>query len=236
MAAMSAATLRLALFTALSAALAMAGSLLSLPALLYVFKPLSTLLIIAHAWPRGRATPGLRRWVIAGLVFSLGGDVALMLGEGLFVVGLLCFLAAHLCYLWAFTRVQRLAAWPWAFVGYGLLAGAVLSQLWPGVPSALHGPVMAYVLCLAAMAAQAAVVWRGGRGAADAGARRRSAVLALGGLLFLVSDACLAINKFAGPLPLAALWVLLTYWSAQWCIASWLAPAQAGEAPPRSLR
>ncbi len=237
---MPAASLRLALFTALSAALAMAGSLLSLTVLLYVFKPLSTVLIIAHAWPRGRATPALRRWVIAGLLFSLGGDVALMLGEGLFIVGLLCFLAAHLCYLWAFTRVQRLAAWPWAFVGYGLLAGAVLSQLWPGVPAGLRAPVIAYVLCLAAMAAQAAVVWRGGRAdagmQADAGARRRGAVLALGGLLFLVSDACLAINKFAGPLPAAALWVLLTYWSAQWCIASWLTPAQAGELPPRSLR
>jgi uncharacterized membrane protein YhhN len=148
-------------------------------------------------------------------VFSLGGDVALMFGDSAFVIGLLSFLLAHLAYLWAFTRVQRLAAWPWVFVGYGLLAGLVLSQLWPGVPAGLRPPVIAYVLCLAAMAAQAAVVWRGSREATDAGARRRAAVLALGGLLFLFSDACLAINKFAGPLPLAALWVLVTYWSAQ---------------------
>lgn len=215
----------LAALTAISATLAIAGNLAALPGMVWLFKPLTTLLIIAHAWPRGQATPQLRRWVIAGLVFSLGGDVALMFGDSAFVIGLLSFLLAHLCYLWAFTRVQRLAAWLPAFVGYALLAGVVLSQLWPGVPAGLRPPVIAYVLCLAAMAAQAAVVWRGSRdGGADAAARRRAAVLGLGGLLFLISDACLAINKFAGPLPLAALWVLLTYWSAQWCIASWLAP------------
>ena len=33
-----------------------------------------------------------------------------------------------------------------------------------------------------------------------------------------------ATNKFAGPLPLASLWILSTYWAAQWCIASWLKP------------
>jgi len=46
----------------------------------------------------------------------------------------------------------------------------------------------------------------------------------LGGALFMTSDALLASNKFAGPLPLASLWILGTYWSAKWCIASWLKP------------
>jgi hypothetical protein len=32
----------------------------------------------------------------------------------------------------------------------------------------------------------------------------------------------LATNRFATPLPLANLWILATYWAAQWCIASWL--------------
>ena len=221
----------LAAFAALSAALAIAGNLTGPSWLIWLFKPLTTLIIIAHAWPRGQAAPLLRRWVIVGLVYSLGGDVALMFGDSTFVVGLLSFLLAHLAYLWAFTRVQRLAAWPWAFVGYGLLAGLVLSQLWPGVPAGLRPPVIAYVLCLAAMAAQAAVVWRGSRAdGADEGARRRGGVLALGGFLFLCSDALLATNKFAGPLPLASLWVLVTYWSAQWCIASWLAPQPSSRA------
>ena len=47
------------------------------------------------------------------------------------------------------------------------------------------------------------------------------------GALFLLSDALLATNKFAVPLPMASLWVLASYWTAQWCIASWLKPAAA---------
>jgi uncharacterized membrane protein YhhN len=52
----------------------------------------------------------------------------------------------------------------------------------------------------------------------------RGVLLALGGALFLASDALLAINKFAGPLPLAGLWILASYWLAQTFIASWLEP------------
>jgi len=202
----------------LCAALAIASApwALAMPLLNFIFKPLATLIVIAHAWPRSADVPVVRRWVLAGLVFSLGGDVALLWPQQGFLPGLVSFLLAHLAYLVAFTRVYRLAAWPMAFVAYALVAGFILWRLWPGVPAALQIPVVAYVLCLAAMAAQAAVLWRRG---AD-----RGALLALGGALFVASDALLATNKFAGPLPLASLWILGTYWSAQWCIASWLKP------------
>jgi uncharacterized membrane protein YhhN len=200
------------------AALAIASApwALAMPLLNFIFKPLATLIVIAHAWPRSADVPVVRRWVLAGLVFSLGGDVALLWPQQGFLPGLVSFLLAHLAYLVAFTRVHRLAAWPMAFVAYALVAGFILWRLWPGVPAGLQIPVVAYVLCLAAMAAQAAVLWRRG---AD-----RGALLALGGALFVASDALLATNKFAGPLPLASLWILGTYWSAQWCIASWLKP------------
>jgi uncharacterized membrane protein YhhN len=198
-------------------AIAAAPWALAQPALNFVFKPLTTLVVIAYALGRGRGgVPAVRRFVLAGLWLSLGGDVALMWPERGFLPGLVCFLLAHLAYLMAFTRVQRLAARPWVFAAYAAVAALVLSQLWSGVPPALRVPVVAYVLCLAAMAAQAGVLWRLGA--------ERGAVLALGGGLFLLSDALLATNKFAGPLPLATLWVLAPYWLAQWCIASWLAP------------
>jgi uncharacterized membrane protein YhhN len=204
-----------------SAVLAIAAApwALALPALNFVFKPLTTLIVIAYAAGRGRSgPPAVRRWILAGLVLSLGGDVALLWPDRGFLPGLVSFLLAHLAYLVAFTRVQRLAARPWVFAVYAVIAGVILGQLWPGVPGPLRIPVVAYVACLAAMAAQAAVLWRAGV--------ERGAVLALGGALFLSSDALLATNKFAGPLPLANLWVLASYWFAQWCIASWLAPAR----------
>lgn len=212
-----------------SALLAIAGApwALAQPALVYAFKPLTTVLIVAMAWGRGRTTPQARRWVLAGLGFSLSGDIALMWPQQGFLPGLVAFALAHGCYLVAFTRSVRFAARPLAFVAYALVAGGVLWQLWPSVPGALRSPVAIYVIALAAMAAQAAVVWRVARGTADEASARR---LALGGALFLCSDALLAVNKFASPLPAANLWILATYWAAQWLIASWLAPPSRSEA------
>lgn len=206
-----------------AALLTIAGNLMGLVPLVFVCKPLATLVIIGHAFTRGAAQPLQRRWVLAGLVLSLVGDVALLWPRQGFLPGLVSFLLAHLCYLWAFTRERRLAAWPWSFVAYAGIAAVILSQLWPGVPPALRVPVLAYVVCLAAMAAQAGVIGWFGRGTPRA---VPAAVLALGGLLFMSSDALLAINKFGAPLPLAPLWILATYWSAQWCIASWLPLAE----------
>lgn len=188
--------------------------------LAFVFKPLATVLIIVHAWPRGSQQPAERRWVIGGLLLSLVGDVALLWPREGFLPGLVSFLLAHLAYLVAFTRRVRLAA-RWApFAAYAVVAGGILALLWPGVPAALRLPVAAYVVCLASMAAQAAVVWRCAPG------DRSAAVLALGGALFVTSDALLAVNRFATPLPAASLWILSTYWLAQWCIASWLKSPQ----------
>lgn len=210
----------LAAGTAIAALLAIVSApwALGQPWLNVVFKPLATIGVIAYAWPRGADAPVLRRWLLAGLGLSLCGDVALLWPQQGFLPGLVSFLLAHLAYLAGFARVQRFAARGLPFVVYAVVAGAILWQLWPGVPAGLRAPVGVYVLALASMAAQAAVLWRCGA--------PRGAVLALGGALFVASDALLATNKFAGPLPGASLWILVTYWSAQWCIASFLAPAK----------
>ncbi|MCA0242570.1 MAG: lysoplasmalogenase [Proteobacteria bacterium] len=219
----------LALLASAALAIASAPWALDRPWLNVAFKPLATVLIIAYAWRRGRATPAARRWVLAGLLLSLAGDVALLWPQRGFLPGLVSFLLAHLAYLMAFTRVQPLAARRWPFAAYATLAAVVLAGLWPGVPAALRAPVLAYVACLAAMAAQAAVVWRAGAAPATDAAAAAGRRLALGGALFLLSDALLATNRFAAPLPLASLWILASYWAAQWCIASWLAPPASEE-------
>ena len=204
-------------------AIAAAPWALNLSVLAFVFKPLTTVLIILLAWPRGADAPAARRALRIGLTLSLLGDMALLWPQQGFLPGLVAFLLAHIAYIVAFTREHRFLGQPAALTGYALVAGAILALLWPSVPAELRVPVACYVLALSAMSAQTAVVGL----AAQGDDRRRGRLLMLGGALFMASDALLATHKFAFQLPAANLWILGTYWAAQWCIASWLNPAPA---------
>ena len=210
--------------TVASAMLAIANGTWALDhrALLFVFKPLTTLFIIAHAWRRGTDAPAARRYLLAGLWFSLIGDVALLWPRQGFVPGLVAFLIAHVLYIVAFTREHRFAAQPAALAAYALMAGTILAFLWDHIPPSLRIPVAGYVLALTAMAAQTAVLGL----LAQGDEVRRARGLMLGGALFMASDTVLAVNRFALPVPAAGLWILATYWGAQWLIASWLNPAR----------
>jgi uncharacterized membrane protein YhhN len=208
----TAALRRWALLIGIGASLAVAGALLpGWRPLHYVCKPLTTLLIVLLVWRAPDAQPAYRRAVLAGLLLSTLGDIWLMLPWDAFVAGLASFLLAHVAYLYAFTRHARLQPLRWPFAAYAVLSAAVLALLWPALPEALRVPVVVYVIALAAMAAQAAVV-------ALEQPSRSCIAGALGGLSFVVSDALLAIDRFHTPLPAAALWVLASYWIAQFLI------------------
>lgn len=198
---------------AISALLAILGAeVAGLHALHYLFKPLTTLLLAVMVWRMRSAEPVYRVAVLVGLLLSLLGDVFLMLPGDWFAFGLGSFLLAHLAYL----RALR-SRGPWfrplfPLIFYVLVAGAVLAFLWPHVPGALKAPVAVYVVALAAMATQAACVFHTSPDAATRAA-------AWGGLFFVISDAVLATDKFALPIPHVSVIVLLTYWVAQWGIA-----------------
>ncbi|MDT9000022.1 lysoplasmalogenase [Paucibacter sp. APW11] len=201
----------LTLISALLAIVALDG--LGLPREMgFIAKPLTTVLIILFAWPRGEDTPVMARRIRFGLLFSLGGDVFLLWPEQGFLPGLLSFLLAHLCYIAAFCVPTRLARPLWPLLMFAAIAVMVLLKLWPGIAGDLRAPVVIYVACLATMAAQAWAWWRSAMGTA---AEARARLAAWGGTLFMFSDALIAINKFAVPLPYAALLVLSSYWLAQ---------------------
>src|SRR5512147_2406717 len=69
----------------------------------YLFKPLTTTLLfgLAAALPPAHGS-AYRLAILVGLVFSLAGDVFLMLPRDRFLAGLASFLAAHLAYIAAF--------------------------------------------------------------------------------------------------------------------------------------
>jgi len=207
-------------------AIASAPWALDRPWLNVVFKPLATLCVIAWS-ALGRSDDDLvKRWIVLGLVFSLAGDVALLWPVQGFLVGLVAFLLGHVSYLVALTRRVRFLASPPAFGVWAIVAASVLAGLWAGVPAELRAPVLVYVCALAAMAAQATSVWLVRRGAPGAGRWR---TVAIGGALFVLSDAILARDKFVGGIPMPTLFNLSTYWLAQWFIAR----AAVGAPQPR---
>ena len=104
-------------------------------ALLFVAKPLTTVLLIVRAMgPRGHDEPRVRRWILAGLVLSLVGDVALLWPEQGFLPGLIAFLLAFGLHRGLLVRRARFGSRRAPFAAYAIVAGAVLMLLWPGVP------------------------------------------------------------------------------------------------------
>ena len=185
-------------------------------ALVYVAKPLATLLILglALAAPPG-VDPRVARWIVAGLVFSLAGDVLLMLPSDRFAAWLASFLAAHACYIAAFTAEAGFQPAPLVLAPLLVAVGLVYRKLAPGL-GAMRVPVIVYIGVIGVMAWQAlarcAVVPGSGPPLAAAGA-----------LLFATSDAVLALARFREPFPGSQAVVYGTYFTAQWLIALSLA-------------
>lgn len=178
----------------------------------YAFKPLATLLILALALSLSPARPDYQWAIAAGLLLSTAGDVFLMLPRDRFVAGLASFLLAHLCYLRAFSIEVPFGAGLLLWLPFFAAGGMVVALVWPGLKPALRGPVVVYVIVIAAMAGQATGRWYASGSAVALAA-------AVGAGLFVVSDAVLAIDRFRWPFRAARAVTLSTYWAAQLLIA-----------------
>lgn len=187
----------------------------------YITKPLATLLILLLAAKANPAvSPRYRKLVCAGMFLGLFGDVFLMLPGNYFVPGLVAFLLGHLCYVAALFPGSAWTARIVAFAAYLGIAAANLVFLLPKLPHALVVPVLAYIGVLMLMAALAAARAWALRDDIN-GFARPAKLAAIGAVLFVCSDSLLAWNKFgvAGGIPLAMVWILGTYYAAQWLIA-----------------
>lgn len=206
-----------------AAALAAASGALGITPVHVVFKPLALVILIGFAQMRMRAVGMSGHFALlltAGLVASLAGDVLLMWSQ-FFVPGLVCFLLAHLAYIALFASGIGLFPRRRTLIATLAVGGLMYAYLWSGgLPAGLRVPVGIYVVVIACMAAQAL-----GRAAVlgDPSARR----VAAGACLFMLSDALLATNRFVVPLPLASLWVLASYYAAQWFITAFVRPRHA---------
>jgi uncharacterized membrane protein YhhN len=182
------------------------------PALRYLFKPLTTVLILLLALLLpDPVAPWYRALIALGILFSLGGDVFLMLPRDAFVWGLASFLVAHLFYIAAYLSRAGFQA-NWLLLAPFVLYGAALLYLLLPHAGAVRIPVILYAVVLMAMGWQAAAVWWA--------LRDTAALLAMAGaLLFIASDSILALDKFRAPIAQRDLLIMSTYYGALLLIA-----------------
>jgi uncharacterized membrane protein YhhN len=167
-------------------------------------KPLVLVALVVAALFMGAAGSAVGWWLLAALVLSLAGDVALLSdSEPRFVVGLAGFLLAHLAYVVAFARAGMPRGWL-ALTGVLLVALLALTVGRRVVPAAtreggaaLGGACAAYMAVIGAMVVSA---WATGR-----------PLVALGATVFMVSDAILALDRFVRPRRFAKVAVMVTY-------------------------
>ena len=179
-----------------------------------VFKPLTMLIAITFVAVRAISTGATTRFdalLIGALVFSLVGDVFLMLPGNYFIPGLASFLVAHIFYIALFRLGQSWFPSKKALVAVLAVGVAMYAIVWGGLGDpVLKMAVAAYVGVISLMAAQAI-----GRATVQGGHDSGAGWVALGACVFMVSDSLIAINKFVTPVALSSLWILATYYVAQ---------------------
>ena len=198
-----------------SAATSIAGHYLKPPRpwLVYIFKPLTTALILVIALLPGTfLTHPYARLVALGLLFSLFGDIWLVLPGDRFLQGLASFLVGLVFYIFAFWSGARGPGFPAALIVLGTVGAAMLGYLWTALHGALKPAVEAYIAVMVWMAALAV-------GRATGEPTPATASAATGAVLFLISDSMLAIDRFRRPFRFRDAAVLSTYFAGQLLIA-----------------
>ncbi len=204
--------LLLTMAIALSAGLCIRAENRGARRMVYVCKPLATILVLAlAATAPDTVAPPYQALVCAGLVFSLAGDVFLMLPRDRFVAGLASFLVAHGLYVAAFTPWLPAFRAPGALLVLAVFGAVLMRALWDRL-GRLRAPVALYAAALLGMAWQAAERW-------TALGTTPALLAALGAALFVVSDSVLAWGRFRERHPHGQTVVLSTYFAAQWLIA-----------------
>ena len=195
-----------------AAAVATASGALGLLQVHVAFKPLALLVAITFIASRAMQTRARGRFdliLLGALLASLVGDVLLMQSDAYFIPGLVAFLVAHGFYIALFLQDSPRFPSGRALLGTLGVGAAMLVWLWGGLTDpGLKIAVPVYVGVIALMAAQAI-------GRATVLRDARAWGVAVGALVFMLSDALIAVNRFVLPLPLAPLWILSSYYLAQ---------------------
>ncbi len=156
----------------------------------------------------------IRNYTLAALIFSLIGDILLMLVDKdplFFTLGLAAFLMAHIMYVFTFLKHRNKAIKPYGIIGVLIIyAIGLFYLLYDGLGQMLI-PVVAYMTVILTMSITAFMR----KGSVNTFSYK---LVVIGAILFMISDSILALNKFYTPLFHANISIMLTYAMAQYFI------------------
>lgn len=180
----------------------------------YVAKPAAMVALLAWLIGRGvqaGAWPASLTWFALGVIFSLAGDVLLMLPERFFIGGLVAFLLGHVSYIVGLNLGGLLLpVQAYLFVPVGLVGGWLYWRIGAALAAKgrgkLRGPVALYTIVISLMVVSALTTL-----ARPDWSRAVAGLVSLGAVLFFCSDALLAWNRFVAPIRAGNLLVIVAY-------------------------
>ena len=184
----------------------------NLPRLEYLAKPAVMIALLLWLWT-SVGLQGALLWFGLGILFSLAGDVLLMISlDRFFIPGLVAFLFAHLAYIIGFnTPLPELSGW-------GIILAVILGingvrvmrrvlapilaqgQLQLRIPITVYGMVISIML-LSALLKLTDLSWNA----------NAALLVSLGAFLFYLSDIILAWMKFVSPIQHGRIYNILSY-------------------------
>lgn len=178
----------------------------------YLAKPAVMIVLFLWLWT-STGLSGAAFWFALGILFSLTGDVLLMISlDRLFMAGLIAFLLAHAAYLVGFNiPVPEISAWGFVLaiiVGLGgmRVTRRILSQLAANGQGRMRIPIIIYsavisLMLLSAMMKLTDITWNA----------NAAVLVSVGALLFYISDIILAWHKFVSPIQYGRIYNISAY-------------------------
>ena len=167
----------------------------------YIAKPAVMLCLFTWLY-LSTGLQGLTLWFGVGLVFSLAGDILLMISlDRMFIFGLIAFLFAHIAYLVGFqNELMEITAWSVTLIVILSINGVrlirrIVSAIRAKGQTRLVYPVIVYAIVITIMLYAAMTTISN-----PAWTTRASFLVSVGAFLFYISDLILAWNKFVSPI------------------------------------
>ncbi len=186
----------------------------------FIFKPLIVLSLLWYFLKKTRIRfVKFKLWMVLAMVCCIAGDTFLMFNskeELFFILGLSSFLVGHVFYVLVFRRIAKEKSIHFNLVKVLVVTVYVSALLYLLIPRAgtLWLPILLYAFVIGTMLAFAFHLTKIGE---------IGRLIAVGALLFVISDSFIALNKFYTPISYNQWMVMITYIVAQFLIVEGVA-------------